>query len=78
MKLIDNVNNRLIDDLQSSIKKRDNLFIAAFSFSIYAFEALRKELQGIDELRFIFTSPTFLQERLKKKTLNFLFLTFFK
>lgn len=36
--------------------------IAAASFSIYAFEALKKELEKVEQLRFIFTSPTFVSE----------------
>lgn len=45
--------------------------MAAASFSIYAFEALQKELEKIDELRFIFTSPTFNKERSKKQKREF-------
>jgi SNF2 family DNA or RNA helicase len=66
MKLIDNINNRLIDDLKIEIKKGSKVSIAASSFSIYAFEALRKELKGIDSLSFIFTSPTFVEEKFQK------------
>lgn len=69
--MIDNINNRLVDDLKQSIKKNSKMAIAATSFSIYAFEALRKELQGIDELRFVFTSPTFLQENFRKEIPKF-------
>ena len=71
MKLIDNVNNRLGDDLKISIRKGCKMSIAASSFSIYAFEALKKELNSIDELRFIFTSPTFVEEELKKQDRKF-------
>ena len=71
MKLIDNVNHRLGDDLKESIKKGSKLSIAASSFSIYAYEALKKELDKIDELRFIFTSPTFIEENLKKEVPKF-------
>ena len=67
MKLIDNVNHRLGDDLKESIKKGSKLSIAASSFSIYAYEALKKELDKIDELRFIFTSPAFIEENFKKE-----------
>lgn len=66
MNLIDNVNSRLGDDLKVTIRRGSKLSIAASSFSIYAFEALRKELEKIDELRFIFTSPTFIEENFKK------------
>lgn len=66
MKLIDNVNSRLGDDLKASIRKGSKLSIAASSFSIYAYEELKKELGKIEELRFIFSSPTFIEENLKK------------
>ncbi len=45
--------------------------MAAASFSIYAFEALQKELEQVDELRFIFTSPTFNKEQAKKQKREF-------
>ena len=35
------------------------LHIAASTFSIFAFEALRKELERVEELEFVFTSPSF-------------------
>ena len=36
-----------------------SLKIAASCFSIYAYEALRDQLQSIESLEFIFTLPTF-------------------
>ena len=71
MKLIDNVNTRLIDDLKQTITKGSRLYIAGASFSIYAYEALKKELNQIDELQFIFSSPTFVEENLKKDARQF-------
>jgi hypothetical protein len=71
MKQIDNVNVKLGDDLKDEIKKGSSLSIAAASFSIYAFEALKKELKGIDNLRFVFTSPTFVSEKFEKQTRQF-------
>lgn len=71
MQLIDNINKRLGDDLRQHIQRGSKLSIAASSFSIYAFEALRKELGQIDELRFIFSSPTFVEENLKKEVPKF-------
>jgi hypothetical protein len=68
LKLIDNVNSRLGDDLRETIKKGSKISIAASSFSIYAYEALKKELGKIDELRFVFSSPTFIEENFKKHT----------
>lgn len=78
MKLIDNVNSRLADDLKACIRKGSKLSIAASSFSIYAFEALKKELERIEELRFIFTSPTFIQENFKKEVPRFFIPHLFK
>ena len=59
MELIDNINLLLGDDLKQTLKPGARLKIAASCFSMYAFEALKAELEKIDELQFIFTSPTF-------------------
>lgn len=66
-KLINNVNELVADDLKARLSSHSRISIAAASFSIYAFEALKKELEEIDELRFIFTSPTFIKEKTKKE-----------
>lgn len=58
MEVIDNVNRFLGDDLKRSITPNSKIAIAAASFSIYAFEALKRELEDIDSLQFIFTTPT--------------------
>jgi hypothetical protein len=71
MKVIDNVNNRLVNDLKQTIKKGSRLHIAAASFSIYAYEELKKELNQIEELQFVFSSPTFIEENLKKDSRQF-------
>lgn len=70
-KQFDNLNNRVIDDLRETLKKSSKVSIAAASFSIYAYEALKEELEAIDELRFIFTSPTFHYERASKEKREF-------
>lgn len=71
MKLIDNINSTLGEDLIEEIKNGSKIRVAAASFSIYAFDKLKKELQGIDELRFIFTSPTFIKQKEKKAKKEF-------
>lgn len=71
MELIDNRNKILKEDLKTEIHKDSKLSIAAACFSIYAFQELKKELSSIDELRFIFTSPTFVKEKLKKERKEF-------
>ena len=67
MKVIRNVNETLKDDLALELQKGSMLSIVAADFSMYAFEALRKELSEIEELRFIFTDPTFIQKENSKK-----------
>ena len=71
MELIDNVNKTLKDDLTVSIQKDSKISIAAACFSIYAFQELKRELKNVDELRFIFTSPTFIKEKAKKEKREF-------
>ncbi len=70
-KQFDNINQRVIDDLKTTLQKGSKVSMAAASFSIYAFETLQKELEKIDELRFIFTSPTFNKERSQKQKREF-------
>ncbi len=70
-KQFNNITERVIDDLKTSLTSKSRLSIAAASFSIYAFEALKGELEQIDELRFIFTSPTFNQEKKRKQKREF-------
>lgn len=71
MELIDNVNKTLKDDLTAEIQRDSKVSIAAACFSIYAFAELKKELKNVEELRFLFTSPTFIQERAKKEKREF-------
>lgn len=71
MQILDNVNKTVKDDLAATVSKGDKLSIAAACFSIYAYQALKKQLEGIDELRFVFTSPTFLKEKAPKEQREF-------
>ena len=71
MKVIDNINILLKDELIDSIKKGSKMSIAASCFSMYAYKELKKQLDSIDELRFIFTSPTFVKESSKKEKREF-------
>ncbi|MDT2823474.1 helicase-related protein [Vagococcus lutrae] len=71
MEIIDNVNKTLKDDLSVEINNGSKVAIAAASFSIYAYDQLKKELGDIDELRFIFTSPTFIKDETKKEKREF-------
>lgn len=62
--MIENYNNKtekVGDDLKKIIEKGSKINIAAGIFSIYGFESLKKELQSIESLKFIFTDPTFIE-----------------
>lgn len=63
MRVINNVSDLLGDDLKHELARGGKLKIAAATFSIYAFEALRHELQNVSSLEFIFTQPTFVPGR---------------
>jgi len=67
MKIIDNINSLLGDDMKASIHPKTRLKIAASCFSIYAYEALKSELSKIDSLEFIFTAPTFVPNEVTDK-----------
>ena len=71
MELINNTTKTLKDDLSVEIHEGSKLSIAAACFSIYAFQELKKQLTSIDELRFIFTAPTFVTEKAKKEKREF-------
>lgn len=71
MELIDNRNKKLKDDLSFELKSGSKMSIAAACFSIYAFQELKKELKDIEELRFIFTSPSFTTENAPKEKREF-------
>ena len=71
MKVLNNINDTVRDDLLTTIKKDSKVSIAAACFSIYAYQELRKQLEDVDQLRFIFTSPTFLKEKTEKASREF-------
>lgn len=71
MKLIDNLSEKLVDDLRVTMQRDSRVSIAAACFSVYAYEELKAQLENINELRFLFTSPTFLQEKTAKARREF-------
>lgn len=71
MKIIDNINELLRDDLAATVKKGNKVCIAAACFSMYAYKELKKQLDSVDEFRFIFTSPTFVAEKAQKQRREF-------
>ncbi|NCB35536.1 MAG: ATP-dependent helicase, partial [Clostridia bacterium] len=71
MEVFDNVSRIVKDDLELTIEKGSRVSIAAACFSIYAYQALRRQLDEIEELRFIFTSPSFVKEKAPKEKREF-------
>lgn len=71
MELFDNINKLLKDELLITIKKNSKVSIAAAYFSIYAYAELKKQLEKVDHVRFLFTSPTFTAEKEKKEKREF-------
>ncbi len=60
MELIDNISSLLGDNLKRTLVPGAKLKIAASCFSIYAFEALKAELERVESVEFVFTAPTFI------------------
>ncbi|MEZ7577846.1 helicase-related protein [Veillonella sp. 27098_8_77] len=71
VKIFDNINDIVRDDMISTIKKGSKISIAAACFSIYAYKELKEQLEQIDECRFIFTAPTFIKEKTEKQKREF-------
>ena len=71
MELINNVNKTLRDDLMQQLQSGSQLSIAASCFSMFAFQELKEALKDIKELRFIFTSPTFVTDKISKEKREF-------
>lgn len=71
MQIFDNVTNIVRDDMEKTIKRNSKVSVAAACFSMYAYSELKKQLESIDEFRFIFTSPTFVTEKTKKQKREF-------
>ena len=71
MKIFNNVTDIVRDDMAETIKKGSKVSIAAACFSMYAYKELKNQLEGIDEFRFIFTSPTFVTEKVNKQKREF-------
>ena len=71
VKIFDNINDIVRDDMISTINKGSKISIAAACFSIYAYKELKDQLEQIDECRFIVTAPTFIKEKTEKQKREF-------
>ena len=54
MKIIDNINETLKNNLIDKVKKGSRISIIASCFSIYAYKELKKQLDGVESFRFIY------------------------
>lgn len=71
-KQFNNITERVIDDLKQVLSSSNSqISIAAASFSIYAYEALKEELEKVDCVNFIFTSPAFYTDKSEKQKREF-------
>lgn len=71
METFNNTTKVVRDDLVKKILSGSKLSIAAACFSIYAYQELKEQLENSEELRFIFTSPTFIAEKTPKERKEF-------
>lgn len=71
MKIFDNISEIVRDDMADTIKKGSKVSVAAACFSMYAYKELKKQLEGVENFRFIFTSPTFTTEKASKEKREF-------
>lgn len=65
-KILDNKFNFVYQELQQNIKKGSKLSIISALFSMYAYDKLKKDLNKIDNMRFIYTKPSFLKDNTKE------------
>lgn len=71
MEIFNNITKIVKDDLVQVITPGSHISIAAACFSIYAYKELKSELEKIDSMQFIFTSPTFVTEKFPKEKREF-------
>ena len=67
MEIINNQNKLLGDDIKKELHNGSKLKITSTCFFIYAFDALKEELKNIEELKFIFSSPAFIEDKIADK-----------
>jgi SNF2 family DNA or RNA helicase len=71
MDVFDNITKTVKEDLRNELKAGSKVSIAAACFSMYAFHELKAQLETIDQLRFVFTSPTFISDKMVKEKREF-------
>ena len=63
MELLDNITRTVKDGMADDLGRGGRLSVVAACFSIYAYHELKRQLEGLEELRFIFSAPAFTKER---------------
>ena len=67
-KLLDNkTQGKVVDELKENIRAHSKLSVISAYFSIYAYADLKKEFEKIDDFRFIFTKPTYVNKEKKAR-----------
>lgn len=70
-KMLDNKKSGIVGEaLKPYFKKDAKVAIMSSYFTIYAFEALKKELMKVSEVRFLFIDPTFTSENLSNQPID--------
>jgi len=67
LKNFNNKTEKAGDELKKDLRTGSRVNVVAAIFSIYGYESLKKELNSVEELRFIFTDPTFVETDKKNR-----------
>lgn len=73
MKIYDNIQEIVKDDMVTTISKGSKVSIAAACFSMYAYKELKKQLDSVDEFRFILPLQPLQRRRLPRQSVNSIF-----
>lgn len=65
-KILDNKFSFVYQELTENIRKGSKLSVISALFSMYAYDKLKKDLNKIDNMRFIYTKPSFLKDDKKE------------
>ena len=65
-KSLDNKTNFVYEELEDSIKRGSRLSVVSALFSMYAYDSLKKHLDRIENMRFIYTKPSFIKDDKKE------------
>jgi SNF2 family DNA or RNA helicase len=57
----------MVDEIKEYSKKNSKISMISSTFTLFAFEKLKKELSKIDEFKFVFTEPTFVSKEQEMK-----------